>query len=77
MDGRRWIAGKEDFLFHVVPLAKEFKKRYFGLIKSKLDSLTLPKNNPPSLQEAWDKNWIVYAKKPFAGPEQDLTYLGR
>lgn len=77
MDGRRWIAGRDDFLFHVIPLAKEFKKRYLGLIKSRLDSLTLPKNSPRSLQEAWDKDWIVYAKKPFAGPEQVLNYLGR
>jgi hypothetical protein len=77
MDGKRWIAGKEDFLFHVVPLAKEFKKRYLGLVKSKLHSITFPENNPHSLQQAWDKDWIVYAKKPFAGPEQVLTYLGR
>ena len=24
-----------------------------------------------------EKNWIVYAKQPFAGPEQVLNYLGR
>jgi superfamily I DNA and/or RNA helicase len=29
------------------------------------------------LQQAAKKIWIVYAKKPFAGPEQVLEYLGR
>ena len=77
MDGKRWIPSKDDFLFHVVPLAKEFKKRYLGLVKSRLNSITLPENSSNCLQEAWDKDWIVYAKKPFSGPDQVLTYLGR
>ena len=77
MDGKRWVASKDDFLFHVSPLAKEFKKRYLGLVTSRHDSLTLPEDNSHFLQEAWDKDWIVYSKKPFAGPEQVLTYLGR
>jgi len=29
------------------------------------------------LYQAAKKTWIVYAKKPFAGPEQVLEYLGR
>jgi hypothetical protein len=77
MDGKRWVASKEDFLFHVVPLAKEFKKSYLNLVKSRLHSLTLPENSPDLLEGAWNKDWIVYAKKPFSGPEQVLTYLGR
>ena len=77
MDGKRWIPSKDDFLFHVVPLAKEFKKRYLGLVKSRLNSITLPENSSNCLQEAWGKDWIVYAKKPFSGPDQVLTYLGR
>ncbi len=77
MDGKRWIPSKDDFLFHVVPLAKEFKKRYLGLVKSRINAITLPENSSNCLQEAWDKDWIVYAKKPFSGPDQVLTYLGR
>lgn len=77
MDGKRWVPSKEDFLFHVVSLAKEFKKRYLGLIKNALPSLVLPENTENAIKEAWDKDWIVYAKKPFAGPDQVLKYLGR
>jgi len=63
MDCKRWVASKEDFLFHVVPLAKQFKKSYLGLVKSRLHSLTLPENSQDLLEEAWNKDWIVYAKK--------------
>ncbi len=29
------------------------------------------------LKKLWSKQWVVYAKRPFAGPEQVLDYLGR
>ena len=77
MDGKRWVGSKENFLFHVVPLARAFKKRYLGMIENIQDELTLPDNSHHLVREAWDKDWIVYAKKPFAGPEQVLNYLGR
>lgn len=77
MDGKRWVASKDDFLFHVVPLARQFKKSYLGMVESNIHSLTCPENSHDLLEEAWNKDWIVYAKKPFAGPEQVLTYLGR
>lgn len=77
LDGRRWIASKDTFLFHVKPLAKEFKKRYLTMVESRIASLILPENSATCIREAWAKDWIVYAKKPFAGPEQVLAYLGR
>ncbi|MCE1200293.1 MAG: IS91 family transposase [Marinilabiliales bacterium] len=76
-DGKRWIAGKDTFLFHVKALAKEFKKRYLTMIEQQMCSLALPQNGSTCIRKAWDKDWIVYAKKPFAGPEQVLSYLGR
>ena len=29
------------------------------------------------LTPAWNADWVVYAKRPFAGPEQVLDYVGR
>ena len=29
------------------------------------------------IDQAYAKEWVVYAKKPFAGPQQVLKYLGR
>ena len=76
-DGRRWIASRDNFLFQVNSLAKEMKKRYLTGIEQKVIHLTLPGNHANLTAKAWQKQWIVYAKKPFAGPEQVLSYLGR
>jgi hypothetical protein len=77
LDGRHWIASKDTFLFHVNSLAKEFKKRYLTAVEYRLGSLILPENGTAGMHKACAKDWIVYAKKPFAGPEQVLSYLGR
>ena len=37
----------------------------------------LPANSKELQEQAQEKKWIVYAKKPFASPEQVLEYLGR
>jgi hypothetical protein len=29
------------------------------------------------LGQLWTTDWLVYAKRPFAGPEQVLAYLSR
>nr|WP_320012427.1 IS91 family transposase [uncultured Desulfobulbus sp.] len=76
-DGTRWISSKKNFLFPVTALAKAFKKRYLNLIEEIAGEVTPAEACTVSLQQAWEKKWIVYAKKPFAGPEQVLTYLGR
>ena len=35
----------------------------------------LPENSSSFLQEAWDKDWIVYAKKPFPVQIRSLPIL--
>lgn len=77
LEGRHWLKSRDKFLFHVKPLAKEMKKSYLTLVEANADNLNLPEGYAARLQEAWQKKWIVYAKKPFAGPEQVLSYLGR
>jgi len=76
-DGRRWNPSSDKYLFRVQSLAKEFKKQYLSLIEQNLNSEKNPSNSKMLLQKARDKTWIIYAKKPFAGPEQVLEYLGR
>jgi hypothetical protein len=84
----RWIPAPDSFLFRVKSLAKEFKKRYLSLFKTLYhkNKLIFPGNTAP--YESIDKfsqliqsvskiKWITYAKRPFAGPEQVLEYLGR
>lgn len=76
-DGRRWTPSNEKFLFRVESLAKEFKKQYLAMIIERMEQLQIPANCGNFINKAQAKNWIVYAKKPFAGPEQVLEYLGR
>lgn len=84
----RWIPARKSFLFRVKSLAKEFRKRYSCLLKTAFDKneLIFPGNTAKyESREEFDRliqsvlkvNWIVYAKKAFAGPEQVLEYLGR
>lgn len=84
----KWIPAKNSFLFRVKSLAKEFKRRYLAMIKQAYNKneLIFPgKTACYKSQEGFDSlinsaskpKWIVYAKKPFAGPEQVLEYLGR
>jgi hypothetical protein len=84
----KWIPARSSFLFRVRSLAKAFRKHYLFLLKATRDKheLIFPGNTScyDSL-EAFDNlihsvsqlSWIVYAKQPYAGPEQVLDYLGR
>ncbi len=47
------------------------------MIKERMEQLIIPANSGNLINKAQGKAWIVYAKKPFAGPEQVLEYLGR
>lgn len=84
----RWIPANESYLFRIQSLAKEFKKRYLGLLKTAYQKKELV--FPVSIshyasrqafdllvQSVFQVKWIAYAKRPFAGPEQVLEYLGR
>ena len=76
-DGRKWIKSNDKLLFRTDSLAKEFKKRYLSMIENRLGKLVLPEESVDQIKEAWAKDWVVYAKKPFSGSEQVLEYLGR
>jgi hypothetical protein len=84
----RWIPANEKYLFKITSLALAFKKRYLKLlfnaylkdelVFSKKTAALKSKQNFQQLINAVSKSrWIAYAKRPFAGPEQVLEYLGR
>ena len=76
-DGCHWNPSSDKYLFRKSSLAKEFKKRYLNLIEADREQLRLPKDYHVQMQKSWSNKWVVYAKEPFAGPEQVLSYLGR
>lgn len=84
----RWIPAKDSFLFKITSLSKEFRKRYLKLLLSaylkdrlvfskKTAALESKQNFQQLINSVSKTKWIAYAKRPFAGPQQVLEYLGR
>jgi len=76
------------YLFKITSLAKEFKKRYLKLLldaylkdklvfSKKTAAFESKQNFQQLINSVSKKKWIAYAKRPFAGPQQVLDYLGR
>lgn len=88
-DERRWIASKnERYLFSVKALAKVFRSKYLEGLKQAFDKgkvvfsgQTSHLKNPDLFDDLicrlYAKDWVVYSKAPFGGPEKVLEYLGR
>jgi hypothetical protein len=85
---QRWVYSRQKFLFRKDSMAKALARLFIEQLQQLHDSGTLQFSGPVAyLQkpEAWAAfllslrrhSWIVYAKRPFAGPEQVLEYLGR
>lgn len=85
----RWVSGKSSrFLFPVKPLAQVFQGKYLAGLQrlyrrgklefhGELAPLATPARFAGLARAASRTAWVVYAKRPFAGPEQVLAYLGR
>lgn len=80
-DRTRWVGlPNDEFLFPVVALSKVFRGNFLqGLIAAcAADKLDLTDHQSRKLvAEAKKHDWVVYAKKPFGGPDQIVNYLGR
>jgi hypothetical protein len=82
-DGRRWIAvRKPEFLLPVRVLSRRFRTLLCQALRAAAEAgrlERLPRHVPPHLtiEGAGAQEWVVYAKPPFAGPEQVLGYLSR
>ena len=72
-DQRRWIKARKNFLFRVEPLSRVFRGKFLYLMKKAIRQGKLPSSAP----RLSNTDWVVYAKKPFASPQQVLDYLGR
>jgi len=83
-----WIRSKRGFLFPVKALSMVFRGKFLAALGAALarGRLTLsgstallgePRAQRTFLAELRKNAWVVYAKRPLAGPEQVLQYLGR
>ena len=84
-DGKRWRSPKQrKFLFPVQALAALFRGKFLAGLRQMLgaEELHLPDSElkTPAARARWlsllyTKRWVLYAKRPFGGPQQVLRYL--
>ena len=71
----KWKHAKSDgkYLFNVKGMSTVFRGRFIAALKQQL-----PQQMTKELIDALYKhNWVVYAKRPFTGPQSVIEYLGR
>jgi hypothetical protein len=85
LDGDRWVDSGDTFLFPVKVISALFRGKFIALLKRahRRGDLDLGPDDGlcPDVSglcsTLFEKPWVVYAKRPFAGPEQVFAYLGR
>jgi Putative transposase/Transposase zinc-binding domain len=87
-DGSRWIACRPGFFLPVRVLSRLFRRRFLEELQRLHDGGQLrffgehAALAEPAAFKAWlaplrQCEWVVYAKRPFAGPQAVLAYLSR
>ena len=87
-DHTRWIKPRFDFFLPVGVLGAVFRGKFHEALKrafhdgklnfhGDLKLLAQPKTFAAWLRPLFRKDWVVYSKRPFGGPEHVLRYLGR
>jgi hypothetical protein len=88
LDVKEWKSTSEHYLFPVRALSKMFTAKFRDGLKKLSDQGKLgfhgalaPLSQPAKFREllssACAQPWVVYSKKPFAGPQAVLAYLSR
>jgi len=88
LDGKRWVNSSSHYLFPIQALSLMFRGKFLAGLKALFDEGALefhgalapwarPSQFASLLREAARPQWVVYAKRPFAGPKQVLAYLSR
>jgi hypothetical protein len=87
-DGESWITCRPGFFLPVQVLSRVFRglflrymEKAFGAGELKFFAAYRHLHEPAAfrryLAPTWNVDWVVYAKRPFAGPAQVLDYVGR
>lgn len=77
----RWRAAQHHFLFPVAVLSKLFRGKFLAALTRAHAQHQFPDLDEPRLRRLVHQlramKWITYAKRPFGGPAQVVSYLGR
>jgi len=86
-DHTRWISSSRRFFLPVKVLSRVFRGKFVAGLKAAFHAGTLQFHGSlrylaePHVFASWlrtlfRQDWVVYAKRPFGGPEHALRYLG-
>jgi Putative transposase/Transposase zinc-binding domain len=86
-DHSRWISSHPSFFLPVKVLSRVFRGKFVAGLRTAfregklqfhghLIPLAQPRTFASWLRLLFRHDWVVYAKRPFGGPEQALRYLG-
>jgi hypothetical protein len=87
-DLTHWVQSQNQFFLPLKVLSRVFRGKFVAGLKQAFQSgrlnfhgnlapLAQPKPFATWLRLLFRKDWVVYAKRPFGGPEYVLQYLGR
>lgn len=87
-EGRSWVAARKGFFLPVRVLSRLFRGLFLNALRKAFEAgrmsfpgslayLSDPQAFSVWLESHWRTEWVVYCKRPFAGPAQVLEYLGR
>src|SRR5579862_558595 len=87
-DGQRWVRCRARFFLSLRVLSRLFRRLFLERIEkafnsgklqffASLEPLRDPRAFAAQIAAAKEYEWVVYAKRPFAGPQQVLDYVGR
>ena len=85
-DGSGWVACRPGFFLPVRVLSRYFRRVLLAALQDafeagqlhfagRLQPLSDPRRFAEHLRPARETEWVVYAKRPFAGPEHDQRQL--
>ncbi len=86
LDGQHWVCTRDYYLFPVRALSRMFRGKFLAGCQQlyregqlefhgQLEARGSAAGFERLLRAAAKDNWVVYAKRPFAGPQQVLSYL--
>ncbi len=87
-DHTRWVPGSQRFFLPIPVLRDVFRGKFVDALEAaftknqlrfsgSIQFLELSKCFRALIRSLHHRQWVVYAKPPFGGPEQVLRYLGR
>ena len=88
LDHTHWVKSRDRFFLPIHVLRRIFRGKFVAALRQtfqegqlsfhgNLTCLAQPKTFAAWLRPLFRKDWVVYSKPPFGGPEYVLQYLGR